>query len=303
MPYLTEDTLPSLVCCQVWLPDSEPSISVFSGAMLELTRPWNWEQYGDQSPEDTAELWRQAHDLTFPLVFCDAYWYKVSQLAPNNLLALWRINELIDSVAHDSSPNAFNGAISGVTLAAQTGPDGDNAPSFDGVNDYINVYSANFASAFNGGKGSALAWFKVSGAGVWTDGQQETIFRFLTLTNTDKIEIHLSSTSNTLVWWYRAGGVTKTVSKGSYSPTDWVCVGLTWGDSANGDAMKAYLNGTQEGTTQTGFGAWSGALYSAQSVIGSISNIGQSVMDGGIALVALWDTILSPAQMTELARL
>jgi len=53
--WLTPDTLPSdVVCRTLKIPDDLYLLVAVSGALLDLTYPDNWEQFGDQTPEDTA---------------------------------------------------------------------------------------------------------------------------------------------------------------------------------------------------------------------------------------------------------
>jgi len=54
--WLTPDTLPSdVVCRTLKIPDELYLIVAVSGALLDLTYPDNWEQFGDQTPQDTAD--------------------------------------------------------------------------------------------------------------------------------------------------------------------------------------------------------------------------------------------------------
>lgn len=55
MPYLTKDT-PNGNTVRRVLDIPEEYISEVTGALFELTLPWNWEQSGTQTPDDTARL-------------------------------------------------------------------------------------------------------------------------------------------------------------------------------------------------------------------------------------------------------
>jgi len=65
----------------------------------------------------------------------------------------------------------------GVTLGSSSGTGGHGATafSFDGTNDNVNIYSSDLNSVLNPNEGTLVAWTKVSGAGVWTDGTTDGI--------------------------------------------------------------------------------------------------------------------------------
>lgn len=50
----TEDALADLLCRRFFVPDSPAFRESVSGALLELTYSWNWEQYGTMTPDETA---------------------------------------------------------------------------------------------------------------------------------------------------------------------------------------------------------------------------------------------------------
>lgn len=67
MPYLTPDNIPEDVICRpLFIPNSSLWLAIVSGAILELTREWNWEQAGELSPAECAarmqELQQQYYD-------------------------------------------------------------------------------------------------------------------------------------------------------------------------------------------------------------------------------------------------
>lgn len=57
MPYLTPNSLPSnaFVCRVVRIPDDPLLVMAFSGAIIEMTKAYNWEQFGELTPQETAE--------------------------------------------------------------------------------------------------------------------------------------------------------------------------------------------------------------------------------------------------------
>lgn len=69
--WLTPDEIPaSLTCWQVFVPGSIEFEAAFRGALLLLQMAENWEQYGDQTPEDCAAAWFDANAQTFGMAEC-----------------------------------------------------------------------------------------------------------------------------------------------------------------------------------------------------------------------------------------
>lgn len=209
-------------------------------------------------------------------------------------IAYWRLNETAGGTATDSSGNGHTGTYNGVTLSATTGPDGSTpAPSFDGINDFVNVYSAGFAGAFNGSEGSLASWMKV------VDWENAGYLCRFYVDAANRIRIGQSATDNTIEFNYRAGDVAKFVTVGSQTQTGWFHVAMTW--TATGDEMQMYIDGAQVGGTQSSLGTWAGALSSTQTVIGAASTTGSSAFPGNIADFAIFDTPLSADAIADLA--
>ena len=215
-----------------------------------------------------------------------------------NLLAFWPLEETSGTTVNDTSGNAYNGSYSGPTVNATTFLDGNPAPSFDGINDYANVYSAGFASAFNKNEGTVSIWVKMSGAGVWTDGTNRGITHFGADTS-NRVRMFRTTTNNQLQFTYTGAGTVKTVSDTSLAGvTSWFLLTETWSKSA--DQLKAYINGSQVGTTQTGLTTWTGALSNTLTVLGA-NNTSANFFSGYLAKAAVWKTPLSAAEISALA--
>jgi len=52
----TEEALADLICRRFFVPDTPAFRQSVSGALLELTYAWNWEQSGTMTPEETAAV-------------------------------------------------------------------------------------------------------------------------------------------------------------------------------------------------------------------------------------------------------
>lgn len=59
MPWLTPDDTPAITGRGVCLHIPANYGPMVYGALLDLTRVWNWEQYGDDTPAEAAELMRE----------------------------------------------------------------------------------------------------------------------------------------------------------------------------------------------------------------------------------------------------
>lgn len=69
--WLTPETLPDLACGRVYLPDSDDLRAAFRGAFLLLCEADNWEQFGTQTPEDTADLFYRAWETSLDFTACE----------------------------------------------------------------------------------------------------------------------------------------------------------------------------------------------------------------------------------------
>lgn len=220
-----------------------------------------------------------------------------------NPIAHWPLAELGGATAYDASPNGRNGTYTAVTLGYPGIGDGRTAPLFvPASNSKVNVYSAGLASAFNTAEGTYAIWFKVSAASTWTDGTQRTMAIFLADSN-NQVRINKSSSNNVVSWLYRAGSVSSGLDQSGNAQLGWTHAAITWSKSA--DQVKFYLNGAQQGTTQTGLGTWAGAVSSTFATIGAGDNTAgpSSKWDGTLAHMALWNTPLTAAQIGSLATL
>lgn len=83
--WLTPETIPTTTMCRTLLiPDDIALIAAVSGALLDLTHSYNWEQHGAQTPEDTASamytmLKNYWSSVCNPLMKLDAFQHLVNQ--------------------------------------------------------------------------------------------------------------------------------------------------------------------------------------------------------------------------------
>lgn len=206
----------------------------------------------------------------------------------SGLVAYYPLDETSGTTAFDRSGNGRNGNYqNGVTLNASTFPNGDPVPSFDGTDDNVNFYSSGLSSAFPATSGTLMVWMRVSAGGVWTDGVQRRVVNMQV--NTSNRVFIAKSASNNQIRGVRNPG---TAANTTTSSTGWIQVVMTWNES--GTTVSLYTNGTFR-ESQT-ISSWSGSISSA-----TIGGITGEFFSGNIAHVALWNVVLSGAQIADLA--
>jgi len=228
-----------------------------------------------------------------------AYNAKVLALSPGVYWPLW---DTSGTEATDSTGNNWHAAYVNSPTLDQTGiGDGRGCPSFDASNDYVNIYVAGFVLAFSGLEGTVNLWAKVSAADEWTDSTARYLMHLYSLAD-QYVRIYKPTNDGQLIWEYAAPSTVQTITKTSVSATGWMTLGLTW-SVTDGDAgeVKAYYNGSQESTTQTGLGAWNGLTSSTTTTLAASSTAPAALWKGNIAHVAWWDSVLTATQMATLA--
>lgn len=191
-------------------------------------------------------------------------------------------------------PAVQDGTLHGNVSLGFDGPVGcSTAANFPGATgDYIDVYTASFAGRLNQATGSAMAWVKFN---TWNDSLAGYVFQFYNGAS-EVIRIYKDA-ADAIIFQRIANSASKSVTLSAAThgrPTDWVLLSLTWDTGA--DELKAYYNGAQTGSTQTGLSASASAI--ATAVIG-----GQSTgnnLDGDAAHIAVWDTVLTGTDFTNL---
>lgn len=233
------------------------------------------------------------------------YWQRVVRTAPGNLISYWPLGDasgtgVVNLASLRGMPAAAGipaATSSNVTLAQPGIGDGKTSMLFNGTSSYVNIYSAELASAFSGAEGTLMVWVRVANAGVWADATSRYVVEVKVDAN-NYLQIWRSTTNNRLAWAYNAGNTLELITN-DQAGLDWLCLALTW--SKSGNLVVAYRNGVQVNTS-TALGVWAGALSSEMTVIGAVNATPESVWSGSIAHVALWNTPLSAAQIAYLSR-
>lgn len=212
-----------------------------------------------------------------------------------------KLNETSGTTIVDSSTNAYTGTYTGVDLANTDSPFlPEKAPFWDGTNDYGNLYSAAFGTAMNLDEFTVMVWIKVSGAGVWTDGVARNFFDIERLVFNNEVQIQKLTTNNTVRFRRDGAGVTKLVDVAGFSETTWFCLAISASVAGGGlltaGDLRAYKNGVQVGTTQTGNIASTGSgLNSASVVLGASSTTPTNVHSGYLSRFIIWNRPIDAA--------
>lgn len=220
-----------------------------------------------------------------------AYMNKVIGYGP---IAYWPLNEAAGATSVACLINSLqNGTPASVTFANTTGPDGANAPLFDGLTSYINVFTATLAGVFNGDEGAMGIWLKVLNAGVWADGKTAFMFSLYASANN---RVRLYKSSNLLSQEFRAGGELETNASGAQTSTDWLHLGLRW--SLIAGKVEYFYNGIETGAEDVHTTAWSGALTVAR--VGKNYTSDANYWNGWLAHAAVFNSAVSDAVMLGL---
>jgi len=227
------------------------------------------------------------------------------KIQPASLIGYWPLDESSGLVAADKSGNARNGAYAGSPTLGQPGigDSSNKAPSFSGTNQYVNIYSAGFASAFNPNEGTISLFVK--GSTVWSDNANRLLIE-LRADNNNYIHLFKSGTND--ISWERMAGGTSSAMGTSFAAADmdqlkppsseWHHLAISW--SVSNDRVRASLDGSQVGYEVTGLGTWAGSLASTMTVIGALST-GLFFWQGQIAKVAIWSKELTASEIYALS--
>jgi len=222
-------------------------------------------------------------------------WVKrVLNTESDNLIGFWLQDETSGTTAEDSSGKGNDGTYSNVTLADATLL-GRPVPLYvPGDSSYLNFYSVGFNSDFDGEEGTVIVPIRVSGAGVWTDETQRTVFGALA-DSSNYVRLFKAINDNQFILRYMAGGTNKDIYSSGAGSLNWLWLALTW--SASGDQVRGYLNGEQDGSTLSSLGSWSGSLNAGACIIGAQSTTPSYLWDGWLGPIPMWSKALTPSQV------
>lgn len=195
------------------------------------------------------------------------YYKKILNVFSSSIVAYYPLWEESGTTAYDISGNARNAAYGGVTVNTISSPTGKSGVSFDGSNDYINMYSAGLVNAINYQEGSISFGVKMSSGDVWADGETRRILNLIAL-NDNEIGIVKDPIANRIVATYKANNITESLIVDSVVYTDWFSVILTW--SLSNDRVRLYINKTLSANSST-LGTFTGPSISTATLAGNYS--------------------------------
>ena len=172
------------------------------------------------------------------------------------IIAYWPLGEAAGPTADNLEDTA---ARDGLYVGAPgyqgaTMPNGDVAPTFDGTNDYVNIYSASLNSAFDPDQFWLLAILKLS-AENWADGLTRYAIGLYADANN---YISFGKTFNVgQLMINRRANAAYVQQVVSCSSTNWQLFAASM-DLA-GDELFCLLNGVKQTPVKTGMAAWTGA--------------------------------------------
>lgn len=186
-----------------------------------------------------------------------------SVVAPENLVPSPVVSDnysLIPDIV-DSGSNGLDGT------PVRVGLDGSAGHS-DSINSYIQLPAAAMDSAgFDEAEFTVISRQKYHNADSWS-GDGNRLFKIGVDSNNRALV--WSNAANQLEWFYAAGGTAVGVGKTGVSTLDYFTTIMSVSKIAN--EMKAFYNGVQQGTTQTGLGTWAGTINDANAVILAATN-------------------------------
>lgn len=172
--------------------------------------------------------------------------------------------------------------------------------TFDALTSFLNNYSAELNSKFNPAAGTLIAFAKVSGAGVWTDGTA----RYIVVVGVDSnniIVLRRSNVNGQLNVIHIEGGTTDVVtitSASTLSTLGYFMIVITW-DTLVSNRIEAFYNGSSAGTSIIA-GGIEGNLSPTDTVIGSLNTTPNNVWDGDIDHVGLANRVLLAGEILDI---
>lgn len=216
----------------------------------------------------------------------------VNTYGATEVWALERDTSGVAMAAYVDSPTN-DGTYDGPTLQATASPLTGSlllTPSFDSLNDSASFPASGF---FNGTTGGVMIAGKVSGAGVWTDGERRNLVTIYQ-NSSNTISLYKANDLNKLRLDHVGSGVSKLKSV-NFSSTDWFWMAIMW----DAGTVRGYIDFVNV-TTVTGAGVVTGA---AQAYVGKYA-FNTRYWDGSVDFMAWWaGSAMDDADMTAIGAL
>jgi len=212
------------------------------------------------------------------------------------IVSLQQTNIAASSLFGTPGDNPIDGANTGAVVGVAAPGNLGYGYTFDGAVSFVNIYSAELNSIFNPNAGTLIAFARVSGAGVWADGQARKLIT-IRADNNNRIDIFKASANEQLDARYRAGGTQEQITHTGVPSVDYMMLTATWEKPGN---FIYYFNGVVEGTPQAIAGTWARNLSSTDNVIGAASTVPIEVWDGDISRPMLATRALSAIEIADI---
>jgi len=190
---------------------------------------------------------------TYEIEETKAYLWQQPYVADSDCVALYHLDDESGSLV-DATANGHDGTNGGMDYQA-TGKFNYGIES-DSATDNVDISA--ISTSFNGSEGTLELWFQASIATVLDSGDST----LCTLEVDANNKVTIAIVSGQLSFSYVAGGTTSSVVADHPSAdTEFHHYMISW--SSTSDEVKAFVDDSQFGTTQTGLGTWAGSIATA----------------------------------------
>ena len=163
--------------------------------------------------------------------------------------------------------------------------------TFDGANDHATI--TDVAEEIDISKGTISCWVKFDATSI-----NGSIFKASVDAN-NNIALTYINSSTKLTFQYKAAGTATKVDHslaGVEGNDTWYHIAITWNVAS--DEVKAYVNGSQTGTTQSSLGTFSGTIDAVVVAKNSLAN--NSYFSGHIDNLSIFDVTKSDDEITTI---
>lgn len=222
---------------------------------------------------------------------------KVLSHGPSAYWPLWEAGGVIAAcLVNAAQDGTYSSDVSGWPVGAGIG-DGNTAPTFDGTNDFVDIYSATFNSALDRDVGTIHLWGFPDN---WADANVK-YFYDLRIDANNWLDTRKNG-ANQIRFTANCGGAFNSYIYAV--PADeriiWLPIAMTWEWGGVNTEIKCYVNGSHKNTFNCA-GQLVGNLANNTAVIGAASTVPTDPFSGYEAHVAVWDTVLAQDAITDLA--
>ena len=197
-------------------------------------------------------------------------------------MAISKINSLaLSSVAKVN--NLAKGSMAKINSLTNVTFSNTKSLDLDGTNDHVTANGA--GNDMNVNVGTISIWVKLDSTSI------NAVPIKASVDSNNQVGFTYLNSSNKLRYLYKAGGSTKKVDHSVSIENDgnWHHIAITWDTSA--DELKAYLDGSQVGSTVGSLGSWSGTI--SDVVMGKNSVADNAYWKGHLDQVSIFTSVIA----------